>query len=59
MSMPVEKSSAFAAGSYQPGALVNGASINWGYPVTDSANLLDMTPWTQTADDSPVLADRS
>ncbi len=41
------------------GALVGGASINWGYATARSSNLLDMVPQTGSANDSPLLIGRT
>ncbi|MBS1153921.1 MAG: hypothetical protein H6Q89_5619, partial [Myxococcaceae bacterium] len=41
------------------GLNARGTEINWGYPNTDSSDLLDMTPWTQTADDAPLAIGRT
>ncbi len=37
------------------GLNAHGTEINWGYPNSDSSDLLDMTPWTQTAADAPLV----
>ncbi len=47
---------------FRPGEgsnLAYGASINWGYSTTQASNLLDMTPWTTTADDSALVVGRT
>lgn len=36
-----------------------GAIIRWGYPSPDSSDLLDMTPWTQTASDAALEIGRT
>lgn len=41
------------------GTLARGASINWGYSSSQSSNLLDMTPWTSTAQDSALVVGRT
>jgi len=41
------------------GINAHGTEINWGYPNTDSSDLLDMTPWTQTASDAPLAIGRT
>jgi hypothetical protein len=41
------------------GLLTSGASINWGYSTSQSSNLLDMTPWTSAAADSPLVVGRT
>ena len=40
-------------------ALTDAAVINWGYPSPDVSNLLDMSPWSATASDSPLLIGRT
>ena len=40
-------------------ALARAASINWGYSAPGVSNLLDMTPWTATANDSPLAIGRT
>lgn len=47
---------------YRPaggGTLGRGAVINWGYSSTQSSNVLDMTPWTSTAQDSALVVGRT
>lgn len=41
------------------GTLARGASLNWGYSRSDSSDLLDMTPWTSTANDSALVVGRT
>ncbi len=37
------------------GANARGVEINWGYPSSDSSDLLDMVPYTQSASDAPLV----
>jgi PKD domain/Putative metal-binding motif len=41
------------------GLAARGAVLHWGYPNTDSSDLLDMAPWTQTAADAPLQIGRT
>ncbi|MBI3185371.1 MAG: PKD domain-containing protein [Myxococcales bacterium] len=61
LAVPISASKAYWV-EFRPqggGSLQNGASINWGYSVAKSSNLLDLTPWTQSANDSPLAIGRT
>ena len=44
---------------YRPTLFQRSALVFWGYPSPRTSDLLDMTPWTSTADDAPLAIGRT